>query len=160
VSKKGVGRVYIALLIAVFVGAVALNAQETRGQILGSVVDPTGAIVVGAAITAVNTGANVRTVASTNQSGDYVLPFLILGIYSVTVAVLDGEGSSRPAGPASGPERCARTDPQHEPRKSALGRTPHPRPIAQAGYRHRREQRGQVHGPRAEAAVADLADLP
>lgn len=84
-SKKGVGRVYVALLIAVFVGAVASNAQETRGRILGSVVDPTGAIVVGAAITAVNTGANVRTVAATNQSGDCVLPFPIPGIYSVTV---------------------------------------------------------------------------
>jgi hypothetical protein len=78
-------RVCVALLIVALASAATLSAQETRGQILGRVVDPTGAIVVGATITAVNTGTNVRTAGSTNQTGDYVLPFLIPGVYSVTV---------------------------------------------------------------------------
>jgi hypothetical protein len=69
--RKGLTLLFVALLVA----ATALQAQETRGQILGRVTDPTGA--VGAIITGVNTGTNVRTVASTNQSGDFVLPFLI-----------------------------------------------------------------------------------
>ncbi|MCX6636231.1 MAG: TonB-dependent receptor [Acidobacteria bacterium] len=73
------------LLVALLVAATALQAQETRGQILGRVTDPTGAVVVGGTVTGVNTGTNVRTVASTNQSGDYVLPFLIPGAYTVTV---------------------------------------------------------------------------
>ena len=79
--RKGLKLLFVALLMA----ATALQAQETRGQILGRVTDPTGAVVVGAAVTGVNTGTNVRTVGSTNQSGDFVLPFLIPGAYTVTV---------------------------------------------------------------------------
>ena len=75
-------------------------------------------------------------------------------------AVLDMESSSRPARPPTGSERSAPTDSEDEPRESALGRAPHPRRIAQTRHRHRRDQRGQVHGTHAEAAVANLADLP
>ena len=39
-------------------------------------------------------------------------------------SVLDLEGPARPARPAGGPEGRSRTDPQDEPRESALGRTP------------------------------------
>src|SRR5258707_11416346 len=42
-------------------------------------------------------------------------------------AVLDVESSSRPAWPTRGSETRARTDPQNEPLKPALGPTPHPR---------------------------------
>src|SRR5262249_27216282 len=62
--------------------------------------------------------------------------------------------------PTAGSQRRARTDPQNEPRQSALGCAPHPRGIAQTRHRYRRDQRGQVHRTQAEATVADLADLP
>ncbi|MEK7403489.1 MAG: carboxypeptidase-like regulatory domain-containing protein [Acidobacteriota bacterium] len=66
-------------------GAVALQAQETRGQVLGRVVDPSGAVVVGAGVRAVNAATNVRTAATTNETGDYILPFLNAGEYTVSV---------------------------------------------------------------------------
>lgn len=74
-----------AFVIAWLVAWLPAFAQETRGQILGRVVDPSGAVVVGVGVQAVNTATNVRTTAVTNQSGDYVLPFLVPGTYTVTV---------------------------------------------------------------------------
>ncbi len=71
----------LALSVAV------LNGQETRGMILGRVTDPSGAIVVGATVNAINTATNVRTTTTTNQSGDYTLPFLNPGNYDVSVEV-------------------------------------------------------------------------
>src|SRR5437870_605785 len=65
--------------------ATALQAQETRGQILGRVVDPSGAVVVGATVHAVNGATNVRSTVTTNQTGDYILPFLNSGVYTVSV---------------------------------------------------------------------------
>jgi len=79
--RKGLILLFVALLMA----ATALQAQETRGQVLGRVTDPTGAVVVGVAVTGTNTATNVRTVATTNHSGDYMLPFLIPGTYTVVV---------------------------------------------------------------------------
>jgi len=67
--------------------AAVLDGQETRGIILGRVTDPTDAVVVGATVTAVNTATNVRTTTTSNQSGDYALPFLNPGAYDVSVEV-------------------------------------------------------------------------
>jgi hypothetical protein len=61
-----------------------MRAQETRGQIVGRVFDPSGAIVVHAAIKAVNVETNVSTTNTTNSSGDYLLSFLIPGTYTVS----------------------------------------------------------------------------
>src|ERR1017187_8451551 len=75
-------------------------------------------------------------------------------------AVLDLEGSPRSARPAADFSGGSETDPHDEPRKSAVGRTPHPRRIAQTRHRYRRDQRRQVHRTHSEAAVAKLADIP
>lgn len=66
-----------------------VSAQETRGQLLGRVVDRTDAVLIGARIEAVNNATNVVTAARTNATGDFVLPFLIPGAYTVS-AGLDG----------------------------------------------------------------------
>ncbi len=65
-------------------GCVAWG-QDARGQILGRVTDPSGAVVAGTSVEAVNTATNVRTVTRTNEAGDYILPFLNPGDYSVKV---------------------------------------------------------------------------
>jgi hypothetical protein len=66
--------------------ALASPAQETRGQILGRVTDPSGAVVVGADVTALNTATGVSSSGVTNGTGDYTLPFLVAGSYDITVA--------------------------------------------------------------------------
>jgi hypothetical protein len=81
--KRFSAQLYFASLLLLLPTAGAL-AQETRGQILGRVTDQSGAIVIGATVKAVNTATNVATTASTNESGDYILPFLIPGTYNVS----------------------------------------------------------------------------
>ncbi|HUS08103.1 MAG TPA: carboxypeptidase regulatory-like domain-containing protein [Bryobacteraceae bacterium] len=76
-------KVFTLFVSIVCLYAVA-NAQETRGQILGRVTDESGAVVVGASVTAVNVATNVASKTTTNDSGDYTLPFLIPGTYNVT----------------------------------------------------------------------------
>ena len=48
----------------------------------------------------------------------------------------------------------------HELREPTLGSSADSRRIAQAGHRHRRDQREQVPGAPPQAALPDLADLP
>jgi len=79
-------RQYAAFIAAaaLLCATAVLQAQETRGQIVGRVTDPTGAVVVGVSIKAVNVDTNVTTSNATNSSGDYILSFLIPGTYTVS----------------------------------------------------------------------------
>lgn len=74
-----------SFLVLAFLSSSALWAQETRGQILGRITDPSGAVVVGAAVQAVNINTGVRTETVSNVTGDFVLPYLIPGRYTVSV---------------------------------------------------------------------------
>src|SRR5260370_23714307 len=75
-----------SLLVVILALAVCrLNAQEARGTLLGRVSDSTGSVIVGAKVEGVNADTGVRFTSTTNGSGDYILPFLIPGPYSLTV---------------------------------------------------------------------------
>ena len=67
----------------------SLHAQETRSTVLGRISDPTGAVIPGAVVEATNLDTGVRAMVPTNASGDFLLPFLIPGPYSLD------RGSSR-----------------------------------------------------------------
>src|ERR1017187_3133265 len=60
-------------------------AQTVTGSISGQVMDQSGAVIVGANVTAENTGTSVKTAAQTNASGVYTIRFLPIGTYTVTV---------------------------------------------------------------------------
>ncbi len=60
------------------------RAQESRGTILGRVMDPSGAVVSGAKVQVTNTQTNVSSASATNPEGNYEFPFLIPGTYRVT----------------------------------------------------------------------------
>ncbi|MCC6265141.1 MAG: TonB-dependent receptor [Bryobacterales bacterium] len=64
----------------------SLAAQDTRGQIVGRVRDATDAVVPGAQVRARNAATNVSTSAQTNQTGDYLIPYLAPGTYTLTVS--------------------------------------------------------------------------
>src|SRR5690348_7110149 len=65
--------------------ALACQAQTTFATITGSVTDPNGLIVPGAAITATNTETNYRYSAASNEAGVYTVPQLREGTYQVAV---------------------------------------------------------------------------
>jgi Carboxypeptidase regulatory-like domain/TonB dependent receptor len=71
-----------------FVAAFSLSyagAQTVTGSITGQVTDPSGAVVVGAKITAENVATAVQIAATTNAAGVYTIRFLPVGTYKVSV---------------------------------------------------------------------------
>jgi hypothetical protein len=61
-----------------FIGPHAV-AQESRGTIVGQILDSTGAIVPGTTVTATNVATNVKMETKSNSTGQYIFPFLIPG---------------------------------------------------------------------------------
>ena len=76
---------YIRIVSAAAFLAAACLAQTQTARLVGTVHDKTGAVVPNAKVTAVNAGTKVKTEGTSNASGDYVLPALQPGTYSLTV---------------------------------------------------------------------------
>jgi hypothetical protein len=70
------------LLTLGFVGRSV--AQSNEGRILGTVTDSQGKVVVGAKISVLNTGTSASRDLVTNGIGDYVVPNLPPGVYTIT----------------------------------------------------------------------------
>ncbi|MBL8290600.1 MAG: carboxypeptidase regulatory-like domain-containing protein [Bryobacterales bacterium] len=69
--------------LSVIVAVSVATAQAPVGEITGSTVDPSGAVVAGAQITITNPATNqVRTV-QTNDAGVFSVPALLPGVYSI-----------------------------------------------------------------------------
>jgi hypothetical protein len=58
--------------------------SQAVGTIVGTVTDPSGAVVVGAKVTATNTGTQLAKSVITGGSGDFALTNLSVGSYSLT----------------------------------------------------------------------------
>src|SRR6266850_8029269 len=71
------------LILAMLAGT--LPGQEFRGTILGRIKDPTGAVVTGAEVRAVNVETNIVFQTKSNDQGNYQIPFLLPANYTVTV---------------------------------------------------------------------------
>ena len=74
--------VWLVLLLAAL--QVAAAAQETRGNISGTVRDAQG-VVPGASVTITNVDTNISQRLVTNASGYYEAPLLNAGNYAVVV---------------------------------------------------------------------------
>ena len=78
-------RYFVGFSLAAFFLTSAALGQTVTGSITGQVTDPSGAVIVGANVTAVNVGTSVKTATQTNASGAYTIRFLPIGTYTVTV---------------------------------------------------------------------------
>ena len=74
----------VLALLLVFTTAPA-PAQTETGQIAGTVVDPSGAVVPNAKVTLTAVATGVKRTAETNTAGLYVFPSLVPGEYEVKV---------------------------------------------------------------------------
>ena len=73
--------VFAYLAVSMF---VALSvAQSSLGRILGTVIDESGAVVAGAAVTVTNTATGVSRDVRTSRAGEFVVPDLEAGPYAV-----------------------------------------------------------------------------
>ena len=77
-------RVCVAAFACVWLAALSVSAQDFRGQITGRISDPSGARLPGVTVTVTNVATNVVTPTTTNGQGEYTIPFLTPGTYTLT----------------------------------------------------------------------------
>ncbi|MGC2326000.1 MAG: TonB-dependent receptor, partial [Candidatus Sulfotelmatobacter sp.] len=74
------------ILAAALFLATTSSAQVSKGSISGTVVDPTGAAVVGAEAKAVSVETNQSSTTATDNSGLFKLPLLAVGTYRLEIS--------------------------------------------------------------------------
>lgn len=88
---KGSGdlRLQLCVLVAVFsllaLPGLVLAQTATTGSVVGSVVDQSGAVVLGAEVELLDTTTNQSLKQATNDSGQYLFPSVTPGTYKITV---------------------------------------------------------------------------
>lgn len=83
---QGVGLSFgiACLLLGMLLGSSVAGAQTT-GAIVGKATDSSGGAVSGALIRATNVATNLMREATTDETGQYVLSLLPVGVYNITV---------------------------------------------------------------------------
>ena len=82
-ARRGLRAIPLVLLF--FCLSLAGRAQQTTGTISGNVLDTTGAAIGGATVNVTNNATNATRTTITNSVGQYTLPALPAGIYSLSV---------------------------------------------------------------------------
>ncbi len=85
-SRQAVRLLLAVALLAPFTVRCALAQMSGSGTIEGTITDPSGAVVVGAQVSAVNLSTGAETVRTTTKSGAYSLAPLEPATYRITVA--------------------------------------------------------------------------
>jgi outer membrane receptor protein involved in Fe transport len=73
----------LMLLVTLLVTSLAVSAQTSRGNVSGTVTDPTGAVIAGATVTLTNIQTTVERTTVTNDEGFYRFDAVDPGQYSV-----------------------------------------------------------------------------
>lgn len=74
-----------AVLALIALGVMPTSAQTFRGSIMGTVTDSTGAAIVNAKVSIKNADTGVERVTETTVDGQYLVPELPIGTYTVTI---------------------------------------------------------------------------
>src|SRR4051794_14610444 len=75
-------RLTVAVLSVVIGGVIAWG--QTTATIVGTVTDPSGAVVPNVSITVKSEGTGLTRKTLASQSGNFAVPLLPVGVYSVT----------------------------------------------------------------------------
>src|SRR5256885_1287087 len=78
-------RLFARSFLSLVCFGLALWAQSDRGTITGTVADPTGALVPGAALSLKNSETGAAYASKTTETGNYTLPSLPAGVYELSV---------------------------------------------------------------------------
>lgn len=85
-TLKALSLSLFALLVAMFCLVPPVHGQAISGDLVGTVLDTSGATIPNVSITATNTATNVKFTAVTNTAGDFRIGNLLPGIYDVSAA--------------------------------------------------------------------------
>src|SRR6266567_5756535 len=81
---KAVSKFAGLLVLTLTLGGASLG-QIKSGTIVGEATDPNGAAVPGANVSAINQETNVASTTVTDDSGNFTVPYLAPGTYTVNV---------------------------------------------------------------------------
>src|SRR5262249_1010513 len=81
--RRSMRRVLALMLVAACGGI--LRAQSTDASLTGRVTDPSGAVIAGAQVAAINTDTSFRYQGATNAAGEYYLTNLSPGGYRIEI---------------------------------------------------------------------------
>src|SRR5438477_11224810 len=84
ITRQIVTRLFGLLIFSVLCCAGAFG-QIKSGTIVGTVTDPSGAVVPGATVVVVSQDTNVPTTTVSDSSGTFTVPYLAPGTYTVNV---------------------------------------------------------------------------
>jgi len=84
-----------AMLVLLFACSVCLRAQQFQGSFTGTVTDPSGAVVPGVLVTALQIDTGFTRSAVSLEDGSYTIPLLPPGHYRLTAAKAGFETSSQ-----------------------------------------------------------------
>jgi hypothetical protein len=73
-------------LALMLTGGYAAAQEVQSATVVGTVTDPTGAVVPNASVTVTNTATNIAAHTTTNADGAYYVPFQSAGTYEITIA--------------------------------------------------------------------------
>ena len=82
-AGSGMAGLQASLLAIVFLLVGSASAQQTTGIIIGTVKDPTGALINSATVKATNLDTGFSRSAQTNSFGEYRIDYLPVGKYKV-----------------------------------------------------------------------------
>jgi hypothetical protein len=88
-------RAVVAAGLALAIGLSTAAAQETGGSVAGTIADAQQAALPGVTVTLRNEGTNAVLTTVTNSDGNYVLPFVPIGSYTLTVSLTGFSTSKR-----------------------------------------------------------------
>lgn len=81
----GLRQIHLAIFALLFAFSLTANAQITTATIVGTITDPSGAILAGAQVTARNVDTGLTRTVVTGEAGTYRLEFLPVGNYVIEV---------------------------------------------------------------------------
>src|ERR1700722_15127240 len=72
------------ILMTLGLAAIPLRTQTISGDIVGAVLDPTGAAISGAKVESVNVDTGVKNDTTSNAQGEYRFGNLLIGTYKIS----------------------------------------------------------------------------
>jgi hypothetical protein len=76
----------VLLLAGIITAPCGARGQAVTGTLVGTITDPTGAVVANTPVSITNEGTGAVTNSTSNESGNYTFTFLPPGTYTVTIS--------------------------------------------------------------------------
>jgi hypothetical protein len=83
--KNGLWSLFVAFVLCLSLTPVAFAQEETAATITGQITDSTGGIIQNATVVVINKDTNAERRVQANEDGNYVVPALQPGTYTVSV---------------------------------------------------------------------------